>query len=128
MKVLIVALLALAVSVSALEKMSLRELLSRREPNPLNKEEPLPANVQLHTIEQHIDNFNPQNHDTFEQRFFTNDEFFREGGPLYIFLSGEWRITPWRLTESLMAEMASDMYGHISYLEHRYYGESHPFE
>lgn len=126
-KILLVALLALAVSVSAFEKMSFRQFMSRREPNPA-KEAPVPANIELLTIEQHIDNFNPQNHATFEQRYYTNSEFYRPGGPLYIFLSGEWRITPYRLTESLMAEMAADMYGHISYLEHRYYGESHPFE
>lgn len=55
-----------------------------------------------------------------------NGEFFQPGGPIFLFLGGEWEITPYRLTNSLMADLASELYGYIFYLEHRYYGQSFP--
>lgn len=55
-----------------------------------------------------------------------NDEFYTPGSPLFVFLGGEWIITPYRLTNSLMYDMADDLNAAIFYLEHRYYGESRP--
>lgn len=55
-----------------------------------------------------------------------NGEFFQPGGPLYVFIGGEWAINPVRLEYSLMREMAMEMDGYMFYLEHRYYGESFP--
>lgn len=128
-KLLIVtALLALALCASAFEKMPLQQFLNRREPNPAPEIPITSANISLLTIDQYVDHFNPQSLDTFAQRYYVNTEFYQPGGPLYIFLSGEWRITPGRVTDSLFVEMAQEMYGHVSYLEHRYYGESFPTE
>lgn len=125
--IVVLALLAVVVSANAFQPMSFRHFASRIEPT-LESNDVIAANISLHTIEQHIDNFDPTNHATFQQRYYTNSEFYRPGGPLYVFLSGEWAITPTRLTASLMAEMAAELNGHISYLEHRYYGESFPVE
>ncbi len=41
-------------------------------------------------------------------------------------ITGEWDITPYRLTNSLMAQLASELNGNIFYLEHRFYGQSRP--
>lgn len=128
-KLLIVsALLALALCASAFEKKPLQEYLNRRNPMPSDDLPITSANVELLTVEQYVDNFNPQNLATWNQRYYVNTEFYQPGGPLYIILSGEWRITTFGVTESLPVEMAQDMYGHVSYLEHRFYGESFPTE
>lgn len=42
------------------------------------------------------------------------------------YFAGEWDITPYRLTTSLMADLASELNGNIFYLEHRFYGQSRP--
>lgn len=55
-----------------------------------------------------------------------NGEFFQPGGPMYVFLGGEWNIEVLRLEDSLMREMARENEGYIFYLEHRFYGESFP--
>lgn len=55
-----------------------------------------------------------------------NGQFFQPGGPLYVFLGGEWPITPYRLLSSLMVDSARDMDGYMFYLEHRFYGQSFP--
>lgn len=128
-KLLIVStLLALALCASAFEKMPLHKYLNRRSPIPTEDVPITSANVELLTVEQSLDNFNPQNTATWNQRYYVNTEFYQPGGPLYIILSGEWRISTVGVTDSLVVEMAQDMYGHVSYLEHRFYGESFPTE
>lgn len=101
--------------------------LFRGDPFPEPKtERPVPSNVVLNTITQRVDNFDLLNEATFEQYFYSNNEFYQPGGPVFIFLSGEWDITPYRLTESLMADLANELNGTIFYLEHRFYGQSRP--
>lgn len=95
-------------------------------PEPKSDNNPVPSNVVLHTITQRLDNFDPTNEATWEQRFYSNDQFYQPGGPLFVFLAGEWDITPYRMTNSLMADLAEELNGNIFYLEHRYYGESRP--
>lgn len=103
------------------------KLLAPREPFPaLKSDQTAPLNVTLQTIFQRLDNFDPSNLQVWEQRFFMNDEFYTPGSPFFVFLGGEWTITPYRLTNSLMYDMADDLNAAIFYLEHRYYGESRP--
>ncbi len=87
---------------------------------------PVPTNVVLNTITQRLDNFNPMNHADWEQRYYSNDEFFLAGGPIFVLLAGEQDITPYRLTNSLIADIAAELNGHVFYLEHRFYGQSRP--
>lgn len=93
-----------------------------------NVETPVPSNVVLRSITQRLDNFDPLNDIIWEQRFYQNDAYYQPGGPIILFLAGEWAITPERLTvgESLVADLASELNGNIVYLEHRFYGESRP--
>lgn len=129
-KLLLIAAAIVAVSFAVpVEKsrVPIYKLLAPREPFPNSKsEQTAPLNVTLQTIVQRVDNFDSSNNATWEQRFFMNDEFFTPGSPLFVFLGGEWIITPYRLTNSLMYDMADDLNAAIFYLEHRYYGESRP--
>jgi len=60
------------------------------------------------------------------QRYMLNDVFFKSGGPLFIFLGGEWEISAGRITGGHMYDMAREHNGLLAYTEHRYYGESKP--
>lgn len=48
------------------------------------------------------------------------------GGPIFIFIGGEWEITPGYISAGLMFDMAKELHGMMYYTEHRYYGKSHP--
>lgn len=70
--------------------------LFRGDPFPESKYSgrPVPSNVQLQNITQRLDNFDPTNDATWEQQFYSNNEFYQPGGPIFVFLAGEcWR---WR--------------------------------
>ncbi len=129
-KLLIIAAAVLAVAFAVpvqKQRVPMYKLLAPRDPFPTSKfEEKAPLNVTLQDIVQRLDNFDPSNTAIWGQRFFMNDEFYTPGGPLFVFLAGEWTITPYRLTNSLMYDMADDLNAAIFYLEHRYYGESRP--
>lgn len=129
-KLIIIAAALLATAFAApveQRKVSVHQLLGRRDPFPEPKfQPPTPANTTLLTVVQRVDNFNPQNLDTWEQRYYMNNEFYTPGSPIFLFLSGEWAITPYRMNFSLMHTMAEEHSANILYLEHRYYGESRP--
>ncbi|KAJ6641062.1 putative serine protease K12H4.7, partial [Pseudolycoriella hygida] len=128
-KLLLIAAVIATASAALTEKrrISVHDILGRRDPfsEPKNQP-PTPSNIELLTIEQRVDNFNPQNLDTWLQRYYINDEFYTPGSPIFLFLAGEWTITPYRMNYSLMHDMAEDLNANILYLEHRFYGESRP--
>lgn len=69
--------------------------LFRGDPFPEPKTKtptPVPSNVQLNNITQRVDNFDLTNDATFAQRFYSNDQFYQPGGPIFVFLAGEFRM------------------------------------
>ncbi|XP_037043957.1 putative serine protease K12H4.7 [Bradysia coprophila] len=127
---LIIAAAILAVAFAApAEKIRVpfHKLLAPRDPFPEPKEDvPIPSEVSLESIVQRLDNFNPSNLEIWGQRYYVNNAYYTPGSPIFLFLAGEWTITPYRLTNSLMHDIASQVNGSLYYLEHRYYGESRP--
>lgn len=83
----------------------------------------------IHTIEQKVDNFNKSDHRTFQSRYYKNMDLFKPGGPIILNIGGEGPL-PSLENEStaerheLLAETNPVYY----ILEHRYYGDSKPFE
>lgn len=59
-------------------------------------------------------------------RYLANSEHYREGGPIFIFVGGEWEISSGWITGGHMYDMAREMNGYLFYTEHRYYGWSRP--
>lgn len=55
-----------------------------------------------------------------------NDHYFEEGGPILIFVGGEWEISPAKLQNGLIVDIAEEYGGVLFYTEHRFYGESKP--
>lgn len=55
-----------------------------------------------------------------------NDEYFKEGGPIFIYVGGEWTISAGSIRSGHLVDMAEEHNGILFYTEHRYYGQSRP--
>ncbi|CAH0407272.1 unnamed protein product [Chilo suppressalis] len=76
-----------------------------------------------------VDHFDPLNTDTWQMRFMYNEEFFGgDGSPIFILVGGEWDIAPGSLRGGNMYHMAQENHGYQIYTEHRYYGQSLPYQ
>ncbi|KAJ8877898.1 hypothetical protein PR048_022357 [Dryococelus australis] len=62
------------------------------------------------------------------QRYFRNDEYYRDGGPLFIFVGGEEPMKTSWLEDSHMMSLAKTYGAAAFFLEHRFYGSSRPTE
>lgn len=98
--------------------------------NRLHREPPVPVQKSLRTVREEwitmdVDQFNASS-TTWQMRYFSNDEHYQPGGPLFIYVGGEWTATPGWVQGGHMYDMARAMNGYVFYTEHRYYGSSHP--
>lgn len=123
--ILVAVLIAMAVMTDAL---TFKQIMNKRDPFPEPLNPPAPKSTVEGTIVQRLDHFDPNNRANWTQRYLMNGEHFQPGGVIFLFLAGEWTITPYRLEFSLMEEMSRELNGYMFYLEHRYYGESRPTE
>lgn len=114
-----------AIILTVESKIILRHLGPPPSNFPSSKATRLPA---WHEITQRVDHFNPRDTRTWSMRYISNDEFFQEGGPIFIFLGGEWQISTSRLRTGQIFDMAEQHNGYMFYTEHRYYGYSYPTE
>lgn len=73
-----------------------------------------------------LDQFDPLNNQTYFMRYLMNKEHLVEGGPIFIFVGGEWTISPSLIQNGHMYDMARNLSGMMIYSEHRYYGFSTP--
>ncbi|GJQ77977.1 hypothetical protein Trydic_g2338 [Trypoxylus dichotomus] len=78
------------------------------------------------TISQRVDHFNPRDTRIWAMRYISNDQFFEAGGPIFIYLGGEWQISTSSLTTGQIFDIAEQHKGYMFYTEHRYYGYSYP--
>ncbi|XP_055921973.1 putative serine protease K12H4.7 [Eupeodes corollae] len=97
--------------------------LHQEPPPPLSKSR---ASATIKWIDQKLDNFDSKETRTWRMRYMSNDEFFVPGGPIFIFVGGEWAISSGYLTGGHMYDMAKEHNGAMFYTEHRYYGQSKP--
>lgn len=79
-------------------------------------------------IVQKLDNFDLTNNKTWLMRYYENDQFFNKSGPILIYFGGEWEIYPNLINEGelYLSDLAKEFNGSLFYIEHRYYGKSHP--
>lgn len=59
-------------------------------------------------------------------RYFSNSEHYVPGGPIFIYVGGEWEISYGWVTGGHIYDMAKELNGFVFYTEHRYYGKSYP--
>lgn len=93
---------------------------------PLDDENVGSPNIHTAFIEQRVDNFDTNNHATYQQRYLQYGRYHQPGGPLLVLLGGFLAVSEQRLASSLPYGLARDLGGCVFYLEHRYYGRSHP--
>nr|XP_036228766.1 putative serine protease K12H4.7 [Bactrocera oleae] len=82
--------------------------------------------VQELWMEQKLDQFDIANNKTWLMRYFRNERYFQPHGPIFIFVGGEWEISPAFLLTGHMHDIARQHNGMLYYVEHRYYGLSWP--
>ncbi|XP_062554900.1 putative serine protease K12H4.7 [Armigeres subalbatus] len=131
-KWVLVAVLALAVvavsgkksasAVSVLEKV----LNGNPMPNiPKGYTSQNPRTVE-HTFRTRVDHFNPQNRATFEFQYLSNDEYYQQGGPIFVFVGGNHPITSYFIEQGHFRDIANYENAWLFTNEHRYYGNSTP--
>ena len=83
-----------------------------------------------HWFENQLDHFNPNDDRTYKQRYWYNDKFYsgqEAQGPVFLYICGEWTCTP--PDEQMFPMMVGADHSALLYsLEHRYYGDSQPFD
>ncbi|CAO1346011.1 unnamed protein product [Diamesa serratosioi] len=98
----------------------------------LHREPPFQSSIiSFETVEekwivQRLNNFDPQDNRTWQMRYFENNNYLKNGGPVLIFVGGEWTASKGSLQTGHMHDMARDLNGTMFYTEHRFYGKSKP--
>jgi pimeloyl-ACP methyl ester carboxylesterase len=82
------------------------------------------------TFRQPTDHFDPNNTNTFFQRYFVNLSFWRgePNSPLIVYIGGEGSMTDSRWDSGTISVLANRSHAILFGLEHRFFGESHPFD
>ena len=79
--------------------------------------------------QQPLDQFDPSNNATWQQRYFVNASYWTQTGPVFLMLGGEGPANPTWLVADTEIMLNAQKYGAmVILLEHRYYGDSHPTE
>eukprot|EP00405_Crypthecodinium_cohnii_P023713 CAMPEP_0206487942 /NCGR_PEP_ID=MMETSP0324_2-20121206/42027_1 /ASSEMBLY_ACC=CAM_ASM_000836 /TAXON_ID=2866 /ORGANISM="Crypthecodinium cohnii, Strain Seligo" /LENGTH=546 /DNA_ID=CAMNT_0053966691 /DNA_START=110 /DNA_END=1750 /DNA_ORIENTATION=+ len=77
---------------------------------------------------QKLDHFNSADNRTFAQRYFVNFQFYKPGGPVYLYIGGEGPLSSFSVGKGLEDGLfANETNGGVVALEHRFYGKSQPF-
>ncbi|XP_037085863.1 putative serine protease K12H4.7 [Pollicipes pollicipes] len=77
---------------------------------------------------QKLDHSQPSDLRTWQQRYFTNDSFYKPGGPVFLMIGGEGKASPIWMVAGQWIEYARQHNALCFLLEHRFYGKSHPTE
>jgi serine protease 16 len=64
----------------------------------------------------------------FKQKYYVNTRYYKPGGPAYVYVSGEWSLSEGAVLGGNVLQSAKENNGIVFALEHRYYGDSQPYE
>ncbi|KAJ9085740.1 Thymus-specific serine protease [Entomophthora muscae] len=64
---------------------------------------------------------------TFDQRYYSSDQFYEKGGPAILYLGGESALSHKVMGTGEAHRLAKTLNASLFALEHRYYGKSQPF-
>jgi pimeloyl-ACP methyl ester carboxylesterase len=79
-------------------------------------------------FKQTLDHFKRgDNTDTFDQKYFVDDTHYDGNGPIILYINGEAPLYSAPGGSSFTGYMAAQMKAMVVALEHRFYGDSHPF-
>lgn len=96
------------------------------------QEHPRSIHFEAATIEIPIDHFDPADNQTYTNRFWTNDTFYRKGGPVFFYDAGERGVSHHNLVtlskeSHPLMNLTRAFNGLAIVWEHRFYGQSLPF-
>ncbi|XP_060655457.1 putative serine protease K12H4.7 [Drosophila nasuta] len=79
-------------------------------------------------FEQRLDNFAPEDTRTWLQRYYVNDQYYRNDSqaPVFLMIGGEGEASEQWMDEGAWIHYAKHFGALCIQLEHRYYGKSHP--
>ena len=79
------------------------------------------------TFMNQVDHFNFLDEREYAQRYWVSDQYWDQSGPLFIYICGEYRcsVPDTRLYPFMVG---SKYNARFLVLEHRYYGDSQPFD
>lgn len=132
-KLVLVALLGMvaAVAIAEQKKVQITPVVQRMLntfPKPEVPEGYVSTNP--HTIgykfRTRVDHFDPQNRATFEFEYYSNDEYYERGGPIFIFVGGDWPLEQYYIERGHFHDIAQRTNAWMFTNEHRYYGHSSP--
>ncbi|CAG2178811.1 unnamed protein product, partial [Oppiella nova] len=75
--------------------------------------------------DQRLNHLDAKDNRTFKQLYFTDDSHYKTGGPVFVNIGGEGAASP--MFYSFMVKSAKQFNAFLATLEHRYYGQSEPF-
>ncbi|KAM0732821.1 putative serine protease F56F10.1 [Formica fusca] len=75
---------------------------------------------------QYLDHFNPIDARVWKQKYFVNSNFYKPNGPIFLMIGAEGIANAKWMVEGQWIEYAKEFGAMCFYLEHRYYGKSHP--
>ncbi|XP_018411561.1 PREDICTED: putative serine protease K12H4.7 [Nanorana parkeri] len=87
-----------------------------------------PVTVQDHWFQQKLDHFNGADTRVWNQRYYVNDSFTKDNGPIFLMIGGEGTANPAWMTQGTWITYAEKLRALCFLLEHRFYGKSHPTE
>ncbi|XP_050439494.1 putative serine protease K12H4.7 isoform X3 [Adelges cooleyi] len=79
-------------------------------------------------FQQKLDHFNPTDKRTWKQRYQINQDFYKSGGPVFLMIGGEGKMSSKWINSGAWIEYAEEFNALCFQLEHRFYGDSHPTE
>ncbi|CAG2179066.1 unnamed protein product, partial [Oppiella nova] len=79
--------------------------------------------------DQKLNHFDDHDNRTFKQLYYTEDSHYKTGGPVFVMIGGEGTAPLEFMTSSasFIVKSAKQFNAFMATLEHRYYGESQPF-
>lgn len=79
-----------------------------------------------HWIVQKLDHSSATNSRAWQQRYFANFDHFGKDGLIIVIVGGGWAISSGFVCSGFAVDLAKQWNGAVFYLEHRFYGKSHP--
>lgn len=79
------------------------------------------------TFQNQVDHFNYLDNSEYSQRYWVSDQYWDGSGPIFIYICGEYRCTV-PDTRLYPFMVGADHQARFMVLEHRFYGDSQPFD
>ena len=93
----------------------------------IHLDNPAQGNYTVHNYTTKLDHFSPWNNRTFKLKYYNNSLYFKnDTGPIFLYICGESACNPPKNSSSPV-QLAIKLKAKLMALEHRYYGDSQPF-